>query len=92
MKEILILIIFILFFIDYYHKQYRIKNSQKKISYRNSHSVYDDTDYTKYKPYREVYTFKIIIIFLFAILLIEIFINTDNLNIINIFKYGLLNL
>ncbi len=72
MKEIILLLILILLFIDYFHKQYRIKRSQKKISYRNSNSVYDDTDYSKYKPYKEVYTYKIIIGFLIILIILDI--------------------
>ncbi len=72
MIEIIILLIISLLFIDYFHKQYRIKRSLKNITYRNSHSFYDDTDYSKYKPYKEVYTYKILIIFLIAVLILDI--------------------
>lgn len=81
MIETIILMIIILLFIDYYHKQYRIKLSQKKIIYRNSHSFYDDTDYSKYKPYKEIYTYKILIIFL-LIILIYYLIFFENINIL----------
>lgn len=72
MIEIIILLIIALLFIDYFHKQYRIKRSLKNITYRNSHSFYDDTDYSKYKPYREVYTYKILIVFLIILLVLNI--------------------
>ncbi len=72
MIEIIILLIIALLFIDYFHKQYRIKRSLKNISYRNSNSFYDDTDYSKYKPYKEIYTYKILIIFLITILILDI--------------------
>lgn len=71
MNIIIIFLIIILYFIDYFHKQYRIKKSIKKTSYRNSHSVYDDTDYSKYKPYKEIYTYKYLIYFLIIILIIN---------------------
>lgn len=75
--SIIILMIIFLLFIDYYHKQYRIKYSKKILQYRNSHSFYDNTDYARYKPYREIYTYKILIGFLIIILLSEI-IASDN--------------
>ncbi len=71
MNIIIIILIICLFIIDYYHKQYRIKISKKNFTYRNSHSFYDDTDYTKYKPYKEVYTYKYLIAFLTIILVIN---------------------
>lgn len=71
MNNIIIILIILLLYIDYYHKQYRIKYSKKIIKYRNSNSVYDDTDYSKYKPYREIYTYKILIAFLLIILFFE---------------------
>ena len=71
MNIIIIFLIIILYFIDYFHKQYRIKRSIKNIKYRNSHSFYDDTDYSKYKPYREIYTYKYLIYFLIIILIIN---------------------
>ncbi len=80
MKETLLLLIIILLFIDYFHKQYRIKRSIKNIKYRNSNSYYDDTDYSKYKPYKEVYTYKILIIFLIILLIIDIF-SPNNTNL-----------
>lgn len=72
MIETIMLLIIVLLFIDYYHKKYRMKQSIKKVYYRNSHSYYDDTDYSKYKPYREIYTYKILIAFLTVILIVEI--------------------
>jgi hypothetical protein len=72
MNDIIILTIFILIYIDYYYKKYRIKHSKKDIRPRNSHSNYDFTNYKKYKPYKKNYIFKILIIFLIIILIINI--------------------
>lgn len=77
---IIIILIIILLFIDYFHNQYRFKRSIKKVSYRNSHSYYDDTDYAKYQPYAKTYTYKYLIIFLSIILIVEIVSNLDNLS------------
>lgn len=71
MNEIIILLIILLLFIDYHHKQYNIKKSMKRIAYRNSHSYYDDTNYNNFELYREIYTYKILILFLIIILLIN---------------------
>ena len=81
---IIIFFIIILFYIDYYHKQYRIKRSKKNIKYRNSHSFYDDTDYSRYKPYKEIYTYKIAAAVLFIAFIINLILynNTIFLKII----------
>ncbi len=79
-KALCILFIILLLYIDYYHKKYRIINSKKNIQYRNSHSFYDETDYSKYEPYREVYTYKILIGFLIIILMGEIITSDRNNN------------
>ncbi len=71
MNIIIIFLIIILFFLDYYHDKYNLKKSIKKIYYRNSNSVYDDTDYSKYKPYKKIYTYKFLIGFLIIILIIN---------------------
>lgn len=74
---IIIFFLVLLFFIDYYHKQYRIKYSKKNLQYRNSHSFYDDTDYARYKHYREIYTYKIAAIILIAALILDTLLNKN---------------
>lgn len=84
---IILFFLILLLFIDYYHKQYRIKYSKKDFKYRNSHSFYDDTDYTKYRPYKEVYTYKIAAIILFIVLIFDTFLNKNFFTIIFIKDY-----
>ena len=89
LQKIILIFIVILIFIDYYHKQYRIKHSKKDIKYRNSHSVYDDTDYTKYRPYKEVYTYKIAALVLFIALILDTILNKNTYFLNLIFNFSI---
>lgn len=87
----ILIMIIILLYIDYYHKEYRIKRSKKNIKYRNSHSFYDDTDYSIYRPYREIYTYKILIIFLIILLIFEVIFPYKNNSAKKILNNNLIN-